>query len=341
MAIKQPLWLEQLEYSATEMRSLIAGAFPLPGCMEDGDLKVSQHGAGAMIVDVAAGSAVVAGTAEAEQGSYYFSSDAVVNVDIDPAPGAGQSRYDLIVTVIEDDDADSGGNNQGVITVVKGTAAATGSQVVPGAPDSSLQLARVLVGPSVTEILTANITDYRTFAHDKDTKIGEIKILTGTALPGAGWEWGDGSAVSRTGPYAAAFAAMGTAWGNGDGSTTFDKPSLRNFFLVGAGGTYALAASGGEATHTLTEAEMPPHSHGGATGGQSADHAHPESPLAASTASSVGLVASETNQAALSDSENTGGSLGDHTHSISADGGGDAHNNLPPYKGVNIAVCMR
>ena len=44
----------------------------------------------------------------------------------------------------------------------------------------------------------------------------------------------DGSAVSRT-TYANLFAAIGTAWGSGDGSTTFNLPDLRGMFLRGAG----------------------------------------------------------------------------------------------------------
>jgi microcystin-dependent protein len=43
----------------------------------------------------------------------------------------------------------------------------------------------------------------------------------------------DGSAVSRT-TYAALFAAIGTNYGSGDGSTTFNLPDTRNVFLRGA-----------------------------------------------------------------------------------------------------------
>lgn len=44
----------------------------------------------------------------------------------------------------------------------------------------------------------------------------------------------DGSAVSRT-TYADLFAAIGTTFGTGDGSTTFNVPDLRNVWAVGAG----------------------------------------------------------------------------------------------------------
>jgi microcystin-dependent protein len=49
-----------------------------------------------------------------------------------------------------------------------------------------------------------------------------------------GWLLCDGSPVSRT-TYADLFAAIGTTWGAGDGSTTFNVPDLRGAFLRGTG----------------------------------------------------------------------------------------------------------
>jgi microcystin-dependent protein len=48
----------------------------------------------------------------------------------------------------------------------------------------------------------------------------------------SGWLYCNGSAVSRT-TYAALFAAIGTAWGSGDGSTTFNLPYTQGLFLRG------------------------------------------------------------------------------------------------------------
>lgn len=94
---------------------------------------------------------------------------------------------------------------------------------------------------------------------------GDLKPWPGAAVP-AGWLDCDGALVSRA-TYAALFAAIGTAWGAGDGSTTFALPDLRRRTLVGAGGTgtatlaNTVGSRGGAETHTLTTAEMPSHTH--------------------------------------------------------------------------------
>jgi microcystin-dependent protein len=100
----------------------------------------------------------------------------------------------------------------------------------------------------------------------------------------------DGRAISRT-IYAAYFNMVGTLYGNGDGSTTFNVPDKRGRFTVGAddmGGTAANRIPGcsftwaaGNMYMQLTTDHMPAHSHvvnahshGGATGGQSQSHLH-------------------------------------------------------------------
>lgn len=68
-----------------------------------------------------------------------------------------------------------------------------------------------------------------------DAPIGAILAFGGSSAP-AGWMICNGAAVSRT-TYAALFAAIGTAFGAGDGSTTFNIPDLREATTKGAGET--------------------------------------------------------------------------------------------------------
>lgn len=101
---------------------------------------------------------------------------------------------------------------------------------------------------------------------------GVVLPFAGSTAP-TGWLLCFGQAVSRT-TYAALFTALGTAYGVGDGSTTFALPDLRGRIPGGKdnmGGSAAsrlttagsgvdgvtLGASGGAQTHTLTNAQLP------------------------------------------------------------------------------------
>lgn len=67
--------------------------------------------------------------------------------------------------------------------------------------------------------------------HDISSQPGDIKYTARSTAP-TGWLKADGDAVSRT-TYAALFAAIGTTFGAGDGSTTFNLPDLRGEFIRG------------------------------------------------------------------------------------------------------------
>jgi len=63
------------------------------------------------------------------------------------------------------------------------------------------------------------------------TPVGAVQSYAGATAP-AGWLICHGQAVSRA-TYAALFAVVGTAFGAGDGSTTFNAPDLRGEFIRG------------------------------------------------------------------------------------------------------------
>lgn len=78
------------------------------------------------------------------------------------------------------------------------------------------------------------------------------------------WLLCNGQAVSRT-DYALLFSIIGTTYGVGDGSTTFNLPNLKGRVAVGKDSTQTefdnLGETGGEKTHTMTEQELVPHNH--------------------------------------------------------------------------------
>lgn len=115
-------------------------------------------------------------------------------------------------------------------------------------------------------------------------------LWAATVNVGSGWLLCNGQAVNRT-TYADLFVAIGTVYGSGDGSTTFNVPRAGGRSLMAAGtgnvlqnGTGAALTNRdvntpfvGEETHLQTVAELPAHHHNilthsaGATGGDGGD----------------------------------------------------------------------
>lgn len=88
---------------------------------------------------------------------------------------------------------------------------------------------------------------------------GVILPYAGAFVPD-GFLWCNGQAVSRT-DYAALFAAIGTRYGAGDGSNTFNVPDLRRLFLRGAFELFEIGQTDGADTVSLTAANNGPHTH--------------------------------------------------------------------------------
>src|SRR5210317_1718184 len=79
---------------------------------------------------------------------------------------------------------------------------------------------------------------------------GTIVPWSDSSIP-SGFLECDGAAVSRT-TYADLFAIVGTTYGAGDGSTTFNVPDLQDNVPVGKSNNKALASTGGANTVTST-----------------------------------------------------------------------------------------
>lgn len=154
--------------------------------------------------------------------------------------------------------------------------------------------------------------------------IGMVAPFATVAAPD-GWLACDGAAISRT-TYATLFAAIGTGYGAGDGSTTFNVPDLRERAVVGTGPGRARAATGGAATVALTTAELPAHDHG-----NSGSHSHtiPQAQGQSTVQSGTGATVANA----------TAGTTGSGTHTHTSVGSGSAHENMPPFQ--VLLYCVR
>lgn len=176
--------------------------------------------------------------------------------------------------------------------------------------------------------------------------IGSGMDYWGSTAPSSNYVFAYGQALSRT-TYATLFARLGTTYGTGDGSTTFNVPDKRGRVTAGKddmGGSSAnrltdqsgglngdtLGDTGGSETHTLTIAEMPSHNHGGSTGNNTAF------PTANAPYGDDG------SQAAAGTGRYGPASpltpTYTHTHSISSQGSGSAHNNVQPTIIANYII---
>lgn len=177
---------------------------------------------------------------------------------------------------------------------------------------------------------------------------GMIVAWPSNSIP-TGWLLCDGQAVSRT-TYADLFAAIGTTFGAGDGSTTFNVPNIKGRVIVGKDGSQTefdtLGETGGAKTHTLTTAEIPSHTHiqDAHTHTQNS-HTHPVGPVAWGTGAGGTNRRYETGGGGLIGTEpyngNTGGATATNQNTTATNqytGGGGAHNNLQPYIVLNYLI---
>ena len=175
------------------------------------------------------------------------------------------------------------------------------------------------------------------------------------------WKLCNGDAISRT-TFATLYALIGTTFGVGDGTTTFNLPNYKNRMPYGAD-TVAVGATGGSANAIVVS-----HNHGGVTGNQSVDHNHPINITSGGQSqqhlhvlpSFVATISGATNTYVGADSGGGAGStiLSDpnnvdhnhivngtsgvnnvtHNHSIATDGASGTNANLPPYLGINFII---
>lgn len=194
---------------------------------------------------------------------------------------------------------------------------------------------------------------------DLAAPVGMVVDYAGLTAP-TSWLFCFGQAVSRA-TYAGLFAVLGTTYGVGDGSTTFNLPDARGRVTAGQddmGGTSAnrltglsggvdgdvLGAAGGAESHTLTTAQLAAHTHTGTTN-SGGTHTHTLDYDGAHGSSSTNRAGdprwswgdiSHTNTPNNAVTQSGGA----HTHAFTTDssGSGSAHNNVQPTLILNKII---
>jgi microcystin-dependent protein len=185
-------------------------------------------------------------------------------------------------------------------------------------------------------------------------------MFGGSTAPNSEWLICDGSAVSRT-TYATLYGIIGTTFGVGNGSTTFNLPDMRSRMPIGVGtGTglsaRTLAQTNGAETHTIASGNLPTHTHnlnshyhttyidppGTWSGTVSSDHAHA---LPRSSISAAGTNRLNVSNAPTDASLATYGINANHQHytdigAFNADSGGPSNNSTSDGGFANSAISI-
>jgi len=164
---------------------------------------------------------------------------------------------------------------------VTGQITITGSSIVlEGATSDAHETTLTVTDPTADRTITfPNSSGTVALTSDVSASLpsGTVVPFAGTSAP-TGYLLAQGQAVSRS-TYSDLFSAIGTTYGVGDGSSTFNLPDLRGRVVAGKddmGGSSAnrltdqtgglngdtLGDTGGSETHTLTEAQLAAHTHG-------------------------------------------------------------------------------
>jgi microcystin-dependent protein len=180
-----------------------------------------------------------------------------------------------------------------------------------------------LVGAPTTNNMAATkkyVDDAIAAAPGGDATPAGTVIWTARSTAPTGYLKANGAAVSRT-TYATLFSAIGTFYGAGDGSTTFNLPDLRGEFVRGwddgrgvdSGRAFASNQAAAFASHNHVVSD-PGHSHSGSTGG-AGGHNHTFNGEFSDFG--TGYITQIKTNSISTEYPITTSSVGDHTHSVS------------------------
>jgi microcystin-dependent protein len=149
----------------------------------------------------------------------------------------GADGSSVVVSAVSAGDANCPAGGALLTAGTSATYVCNGAKGATGAPGVSVTTAPLSAGDAHctkggSSFTVGSTTTYACNGSDAIVPSGTVVAFAGAGSAPTGWLLCDGTAVSRT-TYAALFAAIGTAHGAGDGSTTFNLPDYRGRFLRG------------------------------------------------------------------------------------------------------------
>jgi microcystin-dependent protein len=154
--------------------------------------------------------------------------------------------------------------------------------------------------------------------------VGEIRLFAGNFAP-LNWAFCDGQLLSIA-ENVVLFELIGTTYG-GDGQSTFQLPDLRGRVPVHQGNGYVQGQSGGQETVTLSGAQMPAHSHA----------MQASTSPASATQGPTGVLGSS---AAMHLYGTGAPNMAMDANAITQAGGGQPHENMPPFVALNYIISL-
>ena len=123
-------------------------------------------------------------------------------------------------------------------------------------PSSAADFSAPVSGSKLSAVMVM-LSKWRNYISRALVPTGTVLAFAGSSAP-SGFLLCDGRAVSRT-TYTSLFSVIGTTYGSGDGSTTFNLPDMRGRVAVGSDAN--LGAAAGVQSVSLTAAQNGPHNH--------------------------------------------------------------------------------
>ena len=152
--------------------------------------------------------------------------------------------------------------------------------------------------------------------------VGEIRIFAGTFAP-VGWNFCDGTTLSIS-EFEVLFNVIGTTYG-GDGVNTFQLPDVQGRFPIHQGTDYVIGQKAGSENVTLTQGQLPSHTHSAKAVKASA---------VSSPAGAAWAAAPTPAYSSVAPNDVMSGAA------LTSVGGGQPHNNMSPYLVTTFIISL-